>query len=185
MLAGYIISVLLNRIIAGLDPQEVWKALKKESLIPDNLSSRLFNEYWKSHHWNVLIKAWQPFAKCDECLEYRQVLMSYKPSPIKDELRLQQHAHRDNITIARRRGNIREKLAELHPDLFLAGAIDAMDNNKTSVPHTAEFTRTKTTAESGEPMQMRLMGKCDTAFVHPWPPGDNKVPVTTLGVRAW
>eukprot|EP00798_Chlamydomonas_sp_ICE-L_P012438 gene12438-biopygen10386 len=65
--------------------------------------------------------------------------------------------HRLQISIGRRRYDIREKLSETFPDLFLHVSIDAMDNKKTNIPQARHFSHTKKTA-GGEVLKTRIMG---------------------------
>eukprot|EP00798_Chlamydomonas_sp_ICE-L_P018631 gene18631-biopygen27549 len=64
--------------------------------------------------------------------------------------------HRLQISIGRRRYDIREKLSETFPDLFLHVSIDAMDNKKTNIPQARHFSHTKKTA-GGEVLKTRIM----------------------------
>eukprot|EP00798_Chlamydomonas_sp_ICE-L_P030586 gene30586-biopygen16433 len=66
--------------------------------------------------------------------------------------------HRLQISIGRRRYDIREKLSETFPDLFLHVSIDAMDNKKTNIPQARHFSHTKKTA-GGEVLKTRIMAK--------------------------
>eukprot|EP00798_Chlamydomonas_sp_ICE-L_P027752 gene27752-biopygen5178 len=72
-------------------------------------------------------------------------------------LRLDQAMHRLQISTGRRRYDIREKLSETFPDLFLHVSIDAMDNKKTNIPQARHFSHTKKTA-GGEVLKTRIMG---------------------------
>eukprot|EP00798_Chlamydomonas_sp_ICE-L_P004720 gene4720-biopygen14988 len=74
-----------------------------------------------------------------------------------EALRLDQAMHRLQIFIGRRRYDIREKLSETFPDLFLHVSIDAMDNKKTNIPQARHFSHTKKTA-GGEVLKTRIMG---------------------------
>eukprot|EP00798_Chlamydomonas_sp_ICE-L_P029527 gene29527-biopygen5441 len=65
--------------------------------------------------------------------------------------------HRLQISIGRRRYDIREKLSETFPDLFLHVSIGAMDNKKTNIPQARHFSHTKKTA-GGEVLKTRIMG---------------------------
>eukprot|EP00798_Chlamydomonas_sp_ICE-L_P006266 gene6266-biopygen1395 len=65
--------------------------------------------------------------------------------------------HRLQISIGRRRYDIREKLSETFLDLFLHVSIDAMDNKKTNIPQARHFSHTKKTA-GGEVLKTRIMG---------------------------
>eukprot|EP00798_Chlamydomonas_sp_ICE-L_P032867 gene32867-biopygen13906 len=64
--------------------------------------------------------------------------------------------HRLQISIGRRRYDIREKLSETFPDLFLHVSIDAMDNKKTNIPQARHFSHTKKTA-GGEVLKRSWM----------------------------
>jgi len=138
--------------------QAVISDLKKKSMIPPMTLSSSVRKLWRQHWWHVKIKHWQPFAKCDDCVKYRAKLLTTSFQPAVEALRLDQAMHRLQISIGRRRYDIREKLSETFPDLFLHVSIDAMDNKKTNIPQARHFSHTKKTA-GGEVLKTRIMGE--------------------------
>ena len=149
------------------------------NLVSSQVSESTLHKWWMKEFWNVKIKHWQPFAKCELCIVFKARLLSSPTEALRDICRLEQGAHRDQvrlnvvssptvvtrfhlkqISIGRRRYDLRETYSELHPDLFLHISIDAMDNKKTNVPQTRHMTHTKKVAQEGELLKSRVMGRC-------------------------
>ena len=140
--------------------ESVFRELRSRGIIPHDCASSTLRKYWMLEFWNVKIKSWQPFAKCEDCITFRAKLLTTTDTEGLTFLRLNQRHHRLRISIGRRRYDVREKLSKEHKDLFLHVSIDAMDNKKTNIPQTRHFTHTKSTA-GGERLKTRIMGEYD------------------------
>jgi hypothetical protein len=138
--------------------QAVINDLKRKAMVPSTTLSSSVRKLWAEYWWHVKIKTWQPFAKCDDCVKYRAKLLTTSFQPSVDALRHDQAMHRNQIAIGRRRYDIREKLSEAFPSLFLHVSIDAMDNKKTNLPQPRHFSHTKKTA-GGDVLKTRIMGE--------------------------
>lgn len=117
-----------------------------------------FLKIWKHYLWHIVIGAYIPFAKCEECQSFRTRLLTATESELV-ALKKEQAIHRDLVTVARKRLAVRELMASLLPDLFLMIYVDGMDQKKTELPHTRYFTHSKNNEEAGgEPVASKLMG---------------------------
>jgi hypothetical protein len=137
----------------------VFAEMKRLGILPASCSDGNLRHWWRSDFWEVKIKGWQPFAKCEACIQYRASLLSCRTLASRDLVRAQQLSHRQQISVGRRRYDIREKLSEALPQEFLHVSIDAMDNKKTNIPQTRHLTHTKKVAQAGELLKTRIMGK--------------------------
>jgi len=137
--------------------EAVFSDMRRHGVVAEGTSSAVLRAWWLKEWWYVMIKKWQPFAKCEECLKLRTKLLSTVFPPAIHELKLQQWCHRQQVSIGRRRYDIREKLSEVMPELFLHVSIDAMDNKKTNLPQPRHFTHSKSTAGM-EVLKTRVMG---------------------------
>jgi len=153
--------------------QAVFRDMKKNGMVPPRTLYSSLRKLWHAHWWNVKIKTWQPFAKCDDCVKYRARLLTTTFQPAVDELRQSQAVHRNQISIGRRRYDIREKLSEQYPKLFLHASADAMDNKKTNLPQSRHFSHTKKTA-GGELLKTRIMGEYKYSACRTCPPEHNR-----------
>lgn len=163
-------------IPGGLYPSKaaVYRDLLASNLISSDVSLRLFKKYWNTVFWFVSIRKWQPFAKCDECIFFRANILSGAPEESKQAVRSKQAAHRQEISLARCRGTLREELGALMGDCFLHVMLDAMDNDKTNPPHCRGLTHSKAVDQAGMPLEFRLYGV--------WSKGNGFLPFYTLPV---
>ncbi len=140
------------------DKEAVFSDLRKHGIVPVGTPSRTLLRWWSEDWWHLKIKSWQPFAKCDDCVQFRAKVLVAPTEPLRDELRNQQSMHRARISLGRDRYDFREKLSQSNSESFLHVSIDAMDNKKTNVPQTRHMSHTKKNA-GGELLKTRLMGK--------------------------
>jgi hypothetical protein len=83
---------------------------------------------------NVCIKKFLPFARCDKCAEFLDTILAATTEEEREEIKEERAAHRQEITVYRISVMARDRMAELHPDTFLALMVDGMDTNKTYIP---------------------------------------------------
>lgn len=138
--------------------EAVFQDMLRQNIVSTSTTSGTLRRWWNEEHWNVKIKSWQPFAKCDDCVKFRAKLLTTTFGPALDDLRQLQQMHRNIISIGRSRYDIREKVSKCCSDMFLHVSIDAMDNKKTNVPQTRHLSHTKKSA-GGEVLKTRIMGK--------------------------
>jgi hypothetical protein len=152
---------------SGIFPtkQAVFKEMRSRRVITGGTVDGTLRKWWMEHFWHVRVKKWQPFAKCDICINFRTAILTTVGEFELAELRVDRDRHRDQVGLGRRRFGLRETLAIEDPDMFLHVSIDAMDNKKTNVPQSKAFTNSKSSSNIGEPLKTRLMGK-NTCFVH-------------------
>ena len=122
-------------------------------VVQSDMKINYFRQLWDRLYWHVVIKKCMPFAKCDECVDFRlQLLAAGKDEAKKEEVsttaaalnscrslindllscqvRKLQKVHRDQACLGRSRLAVRESLARRLPKLFGNVYDDAMDNTK-------------------------------------------------------
>lgn len=114
----------------------VYEELVQTNRLRPSFPERYFKILWTRYYGNVVIKKWTPFAKCDECVQFRnRILSTSRKDKVKvEKLKADQSAHRTYIANSRLRLKEREKLARDFPDQFLFLIFDGMDNKKSWVP---------------------------------------------------
>lgn len=130
-------------------------------MLPEGYKYSLFTRCWRRYFPNVLLKSWNPFAKCDECTKFRsQLLRLYKTnSEAVAQLKVKQKLHRDLTKYSRDRLADREYLAAKHPDKFLFMIIDGMDCQKAQAPRCrSDATFCKDLEGTGKPLKSKLIG---------------------------
>lgn len=102
-------------------------------------SYSLFYKVWKHHYWFMFLKYWIPFAKCDHCVDLLEKIRTAENEAATTAFKQAQDEHRAYITKCREAYAARVKLAEDQPSKYLSIISDAMDNNKTNIPHWRSF----------------------------------------------
>ena len=138
--------------------EAVFADFRKHNIVPEVTKSRTMLRWWEENWWHVKIKRWQPFAKCDDCVNLRAKLLIAPTQAITEVYREAQEGHRERISLARTRYDVREKLSKSDSKRFLHVSVDGMDNKKTNLPQTRHLSHTKKNA-GGELLKTRLMGK--------------------------
>ncbi len=69
------------------------------ALVSSHLTESTLHKWWSKYFWNVKIKHWQPFAKCEPCILFKARLLSCITEPAREICRLQQGAHRDQVCL--------------------------------------------------------------------------------------
>lgn len=119
------------------------------NILPPETNPETARILWKERLWNVRLREWQPFCKCDVCSYFKSatvLMMSrlktkgltvalLKKEADMIDLTIRRQAHLSAIQLARSRVYLRTRLAESFPDFFLSVCIDGMDNQKTNLPH--------------------------------------------------
>jgi hypothetical protein len=67
------------------------------ALVSSHLTESTLHKWWTKDFWNVKIKHWQPFAKCEPCILYKARLLSSITESAREICRLEQGAHRDQV----------------------------------------------------------------------------------------
>lgn len=136
--------------------------LKRMDSMLENMSDTRLYGLWREHFWHVMIKSWQPFAKCDECALFRfNLFMAPKTdleNPQIEVLRAERRAHQARVTVGRLRYMLRATLAKTFPDKFLHICIDGMDNKKTHIPQCHGTLFAKDIDGTGMELQTKLLG---------------------------
>ena len=138
----------------------VFKDFHDRRIVSKTIPPSTMRTWWIADWWNVKVKKWQPFAKCDKCTKFRTELLVEPNEARLQEIRQERGKHRQNISLGRRRCALREMMSIEHPDDFLSATIDGMDNKKTNVPQPRGITYAKGPSQVGEPLKTRLMGAC-------------------------
>ncbi len=98
-----------------------------------------FYTAWRKFFWHLFLRFWIPFAKCDQCVDLLESLRVTKDEKEKEKIKELQKEHRKYIEDCRLNYKRRIDLAEQNPDKYLSVIMDAMDSNKTNVPHWRAF----------------------------------------------
>jgi hypothetical protein len=91
----------------------------------------------KHYRKTIKIRKWIPFAKCDQCAEYRAAKSTTKCPVERAELRCAQAAHIERVKRERLSYMIRQRLAITHPARYLSLIIDGADSSGYALPHFA------------------------------------------------
>ena len=137
----------------------VFKDFLDRGIVTKKVGVTTMREWWLNDFWNVRVKKWMNFAKCDQCIKARTDLIIEKNDSKLQEIRVERAKHRGNISLGRRRYSLRELMSIKHPNDFLSATIDGMDNKKTHTPQQRGLTSTKSSSGAGEPLKTRLMGR--------------------------
>jgi hypothetical protein len=124
---------------------------------PDVASLGYFLRVWRTDPStaNLKVRAWIPFAKCDECVKFRQAIRATEDPNEKRRLRRQQRRH--IVFVRRERAAYAKQVhrALVQPDKYMCLVIDGSDQKNSSIPHAAE--RSKVT-EAGYKIKLHVMG---------------------------
>ncbi len=125
-----------------------------------NASVKRLFALWDQYYWHVLIKSWQPFAKCDECAKYKvsELMSAAIDTPEAAAMTAERDVHRIRVSIGRLRYMQRALLAKVYPQYFLHMCIDGMDNKKTNLPHCHGALFSKDIENAGTELQTKLLG---------------------------
>ncbi len=128
-------------------------------VLADYSNQRLYT-LWREEFWHVLLKTWQPFAKCDDCAKFKlnNFLEIAETSVEKEVMKAERKMHLARVAVGRTRYMERALLAKAFPDQFLHVCIDGMDNKKTNLPHCHASLLTKEVEGAGTELQTKLLG---------------------------
>jgi hypothetical protein len=114
----------------------VFQDLSSIHSLPEGMKEKYFKILWRRYFPNVVLKRWNPFAKCDTCTRFRQLIQRIprKYVDIHKSIKVQQKQHREQVTVFRRRIMDRDELAETQPSQFLKILVDGMDSKKCQTP---------------------------------------------------
>ncbi len=133
--------------------------IRLHPVLADYSHQRLYT-LWREEFWNVFLKSWQPFAKCDDCAKFKlnNFLETSETTVEKELLRAERKMHLARVAVGRSRYMERALLAKTSPDHFLHICIDGMDNKKTNLPHCHASLLTKEVEGAGIELQTKLLG---------------------------
>ena len=77
----------------------VFREFRSLGIVPRSVNDSTLRKWWKESFWNVRIKNWQPFAKCEECIEHRAKLLSALTEAVRDKLKETQASHREQVRV--------------------------------------------------------------------------------------
>ena len=128
--------ILLPSALYGTK-SDVFRDLAAQGELPPGMREKYFKYLWNRYYPNVGLKRWNPFAKCDACTRFRQLIhrIPRNQVAIHNAIRKQQEEHRQHITFFRKRMTDRDELAKKYPLQFLKILIDGMDSQKCQTPH--------------------------------------------------
>lgn len=136
--------------------REVYLELVELGLI-DRVDESTFYRWWARNFYYLKLKAYIPFAKCEECLAFRHKILSCNKEQ-RAELRVLQKQHRDLLCLLRTRSVVRSLIAERLTSEFLHITMDGMDQSKTALPHLGSLTHNKLLDKTGKPLKVSLLG---------------------------
>lgn len=112
------------------------KARVANAVVP---SWSTFYRVWRVSFWFLFLRHWIPFAKCDHCVELLESIRTAKTEEERAKFKEEQVQHRDYIKVCRKNYQRRIDDSIEEPDKYLSVIVDAMDSNKTNVPHWRSF----------------------------------------------
>lgn len=155
--------------------QDLYQELMDLGQLSSGFKLKYFLKLWRRYFSNVSLKSWNPFAKCDVCVRFRnRLLATQKGNTIAlDKLKADQLLHREYVSYARKRLRSREKLMDENPEMLLFIIFDKMDSAKVAVPRLrSDALFSKDLTQEGDVLQSKLMGflipGVNTGFMNYW-----------------
>jgi hypothetical protein len=112
---------------------DVFRTIQKKGRLTDTSLSH-FYDCWDRYLPEYGIKKFMPFAKCEQCSRYDDIVRLSDDNERKIPAKAKQKAHRQAIKLYRLRLKLREDIT-LHIGCFaLHILIDGMDSHKTNIP---------------------------------------------------
>ena len=141
--------------------QDVYQELMDLGQLSSDFKLKYFLKLWRRYFHNVSLKSWNPFAKCDVCVKFRNRLLSTpKGNTVAlHKLKADQCLHREYVSYARKRLKARETLMDQNPDQVLFIIFDKMDSSKVAVPRLrSDALFSKDLSNEGDVLQSKLLG---------------------------
>jgi hypothetical protein len=112
---------------------DVFKTLQKNGNLEDTSISH-FYECWDRYLPEYGIKKFMPFAKCDQCSRYDDLVRLSDDNARKIPAKAKQKAHRQAVKLYRLRLKLREDVTIHMKGFALHLLMDGMDSHKTNIP---------------------------------------------------
>ena len=152
----YIPSGLASNIL------DLVRLLVNKGLLTENISEGTMHylayKVFPKFFWNVRIKKWIPFARCDKCVTFFNDIMACKTNEERHAVKELRGHHIDACTLFRRRHELRMELGHHLPNMFMSLVIDGMDNQKTQIPRLEGALYSKTLDNAGHYLATKLEG---------------------------
>lgn len=97
-----------------------------------------FNRLWRSSCKNIKIRKYLRFAKCSDCVRFREERAQTRGDKARAELNERVRKHHLEVKAERQAYYQRRLLARLHPSRFLSLIIDGADQSRFHLPHLKE-----------------------------------------------
>jgi len=151
--------ILLPSALYG-KKSHVYQDLSSLGVLSSDMKEKYFKILWSRYFPNVGLKRWNPFAKCDSCTRFRQLIQRIPRTHVQihNAIKHQQKEHREHISAFRKRMTDRDALAEQYPKQFLKILIDGMDSKKCQTPRLgSDATFSKDLSSTGTQVSARAV----------------------------
>jgi hypothetical protein len=152
---------------------DVRSDLIRMGMLRPSFSEAYFKLLWRRYYRNVVLKKWNSFAKCDQCVQFRQRILTTQRGELGklQNLKADQQKHREYISGARKRLKERVDLALDDPDQYLFICFDGMDSKKSWMPRfRSDAMFAKDLDAAGQYLKSKLTGFLmpGRGFLHYW-----------------
>ena len=134
--------------------EELNGTLKSKNLL--EIGHSMFHTIWNNHFANYKIHKTSAFSKCDECIEYRELLQRERRANVRVEIVARRDEHLRH-QMSRRQQYYSARIRSMNdPKNHLTIIHDKMDQNKTWIPRMVE--QPKSLSAKSAPLPISLTG---------------------------